>query len=64
MKPLRLLVLLTLFLSGICSAQDIGNDLRKLENRGIKGYFEKDQEVGCTGKVYQKYLDGKFGLKG
>ena len=58
--PLRLLVLLTLFLSVVCNAQDLGKDLTKLQNRGINGYFEKNQEVGYTGKVFEKHPNGQI----
>jgi len=68
MKPLHLLALLTLFLSVVCNAEDLGKDFSQLQNiynRGMSGFFfEKNQEIGYTGKVYQKYPDGQFKMKG
>ena len=66
MNPARLLVLLVtlpLFFGG-CKEKDEGVSFDELQDRGLNGYFEKNQEIGYTGKVYQKYSDGQFKMKG
>ena len=64
MNPLRLLVLLTLFLSVVCNAQDLGKDLGELQDRGVNGYFEINAEEGYTGKVFSKHQNGQIDYKG
>ena len=77
MNPLRLLVLLVTLplLLGGCGEKTVEDNvepkeeheevsLDDLQERVLSGYFEKNQEVGYTGKVYQKYPDGQFKLKG
>ena len=57
------LVSLPLLLGG-CGEKHEGISLDELQNRGKNGYFEKNQEVGYTGKVFKLHENGQIELKG
>ena len=62
--PLFLIaVTLPLLLSG-CGEKHEGISLDELQNRGKNGYFEKNQEVGYTGKAFKLYENGQIEVKG
>ena len=66
MNLLRLLVLLVSLplLLGGCGEKHEGISLDELQDRGLSGYFEKNQEVGYTGKVFKLHENGQIAVKG
>ena len=62
--PLFLIIVTLPLLLGGCGEKHEGISLDELQNRGKNGYFEKNQEVGYTGKVFKLHENGQIELKG
>ena len=62
-KVIFLLVCIPFFLWG-CGEKDKGISIDDLQDKGVNGFFEKNQEVGYTGKVFKLHKNGQVMLKG
>ena len=57
--PFILIIVSLPLLLGGCGEKHEGISLDELQNRGKNGYFEKNQEVGYTGKVFKLHENGQ-----
>ena len=62
--PLFLIIVSLPLLLGGCGEKHEGISLDELQDRGVNGYFEKNQEVGYTGKVFKLHENGQIEVKG